>query len=154
MQRGNDSLHATGFPCIWNAMNYCEDSLHATGFPCIRYAMDYCEDSLHATGFLGMQQFRVLAYIYILHSWPKLRDSSVAIAAIERIRSVTMLKLSCFDTIISHFKAHHRLNLLLDPKMTKNDKEIRAITLQLQKRQKRQPVMAYKFFFFKNLIWT
>ena len=59
----NDSLHATGFPCIWNAMNYCEDLLHATGFPCIRYAMDCCEDSLHATGFLGMQQFRVLTYI-------------------------------------------------------------------------------------------
>ena len=71
--------------------------------------------------------------------WPKLRDSSVDIAAIERIRSVTMLKLSCLDIIISHFKAHNRLNLLLDPNMTKNDKEIRAITLQLQKRQ---PAMA------------
>ena len=67
--------------------------------------------------------------------WPKLRDSSVAIAAIERIRSVTMLKLSCFDVIISHFQAHHRLNLLLDPEMAKNDKEIRAIALQLQKRR-------------------
>ena len=64
----NDSLHATGFPCIWNAMNYCEDLLHATGFPCIRYAMDYCEDSLHATGFLGMQQFRVLTYINFINS--------------------------------------------------------------------------------------
>ena len=69
--------------------------------------------------------------------WPKLRDSSVDIAAIERIRSVAMLKLSCLDIIISHFKAHHRLNLLLDPNMTKNAKKIRAITLQLQKRQKR-----------------
>ena len=62
-----------GYPGLdFMRLRICNDSLHATGFPCIWNAMNYCEDSLHATGFLGMQQFRVLTYAIARNCAPDL----------------------------------------------------------------------------------